>query len=87
MDRLTDPATEDLRPCRPEPAVPSVEGKSRRTTTQEVVTVAEHEAVTEMTLEQCWDMLRTHELGRLAFRLVDEVHITPVNYAVDHGRC
>ena len=29
-------------------------------------------------------MLREEEFGRLAFRLVDEVHITPVNYAVDH---
>lgn len=29
-------------------------------------------------------MLRSHELGRLAFRLVDEVHIAPINYAVDH---
>ena len=28
-------------------------------------------------------MLRAEEFGRLAFRLVDEVHITPVNYAVD----
>ena len=42
------------------------------------------EAVTELTQDECWDMLRTHELGRLAFRLVDEVHITPINYAVDH---
>lgn len=41
------------------------------------------EGVTEMSLEQCWDMLRTHEVGRLAFRLVDELHITPINYAVD----
>ena len=46
--------------------------------------MAEHEAVTELTQEQGWDMLRTHELGRLAFRLADEVHITPINYAVDH---
>jgi len=29
-------------------------------------------------------MLRRHELGRLAFRRVDEVHIAPINYAVDH---
>lgn len=40
--------------------------------------------VTELTEDQCWEMLRSHELGRLAFRLVDDVHITPVNYAVDH---
>lgn len=45
----------------------------------------ESDTVTELTLDECWAMLRTHELGRLAFRLVDEIHLTPVNYAVDHG--
>lgn len=37
----------------------------------------------ELTDEECWTMLREESLGRLAFRLVDEVHITPVNFAVD----
>jgi nitroimidazol reductase NimA-like FMN-containing flavoprotein (pyridoxamine 5'-phosphate oxidase superfamily) len=46
--------------------------------------MATSEAITELSTKQCWEMLRGHELGRLAFRLVDEVHITPVNYAVDH---
>jgi nitroimidazol reductase NimA-like FMN-containing flavoprotein (pyridoxamine 5'-phosphate oxidase superfamily) len=49
-----------------------------------VVTVAEEEGVTQLSVEQCWEMLRANEFGRLAFRLVDEVHITPINYAVDH---
>ena len=39
--------------------------------------------ITELTPEQCWEMLRAEEFGRLAFRLVDEVHISPLNYAVD----
>jgi nitroimidazol reductase NimA-like FMN-containing flavoprotein (pyridoxamine 5'-phosphate oxidase superfamily) len=39
--------------------------------------------ITRLTAEECWDMLRAEEFGRLAFRLVDEVHITPVNYGVD----
>lgn len=38
----------------------------------------------ELSTQQCWEMLRAYELGRLAFRLVDEVHIAPVNYVVDH---
>lgn len=38
----------------------------------------------ELHPEECWELLRAQELGRLAFRLVDEVHITPINYAVDH---
>jgi uncharacterized protein len=42
-------------------------------------------AVTELSAEECWSMLGSEEFGRLAFRLVDEVHITPVNYAVDAG--
>lgn len=37
----------------------------------------------ELTLEECWAFLATQELGRLAFRLLDDVHIVPVNYALD----
>jgi uncharacterized protein len=46
--------------------------------------MASGDAPTVLTPDECWEMLRRHELGRLAFRLVDELHITPVNYAVDH---
>ncbi|MFM6848938.1 MAG: pyridoxamine 5'-phosphate oxidase family protein [Terrabacter sp.] len=42
------------------------------------------EVVTRLTEDECWDMLREEEFARLAFRLVDEVHITPINYAVEH---
>ena len=42
------------------------------------------QTVTELSQEECWQMLREEELGRLAFRMVDEVHIAPVNFAVDH---
>ncbi len=41
------------------------------------------EVVTELTRDECWQMLRAEEFGRLAYRLLDEVHITPINYAVD----
>lgn len=41
------------------------------------------EVVRQLSPQECWQMLRQEEFGRLAFRLVDEVHITPVNYAVD----
>lgn len=33
--------------------------------------------------DDCWDLLEGEELGRLAYRLVDEVHIVPINYVVD----
>lgn len=39
--------------------------------------------VRELTSEECWEFLESEELGRLAYRLLDEVHIVPVNYAVD----
>lgn len=45
--------------------------------------MTEEQIVVELTPDECWAMLRSQEFGRLAFRLVDEVHITPINYAVD----
>lgn len=39
--------------------------------------------ITELTDEECWEALRQHEFGRLAYLLGDEVNIAPVNYAVD----
>lgn len=35
---------------------------------------------------ECWARLRATEFGRMAYHLADEVHIAPVNYAVDGGR-
>jgi nitroimidazol reductase NimA-like FMN-containing flavoprotein (pyridoxamine 5'-phosphate oxidase superfamily) len=40
--------------------------------------------ITRMSPDECWAFLRQQELGRLAYHLADEVHIVPVNYAVDH---
>ena len=37
---------------------------------------------TVLNAEHCWELLRSHELGRLAFRMTDEVHLVPINYAV-----
>ena len=44
------------------------------------------EPITRMSTEECWDFLDRHELGRLAYHLLAEVHIVPVNYAVDRDR-
>ncbi|MEI2777273.1 MAG: pyridoxamine 5'-phosphate oxidase family protein [Tetrasphaera sp.] len=46
----------------------------------------DHEPMTQLTEEQCWELLEKHEFGRLAFHLVGEVHITPINYTVDSER-
>lgn len=36
--------------------------------------------------EECWEALRAEEFGRLAYVLADEIHLVPINYAVDEGR-
>ena len=41
------------------------------------------QVVTELSPEECWEMLRDEEFGRLAYLLAGEVHITPINYAVE----
>lgn len=42
--------------------------------------------IAELTAEESWDLLRQNEFGRLAFHLLNEVHITPINYAVSDER-
>lgn len=39
-----------------------------------------------LSADDCWQRLRDHEFGRLAYHLTDEVHIVPVNYASDGSR-
>ena len=46
--------------------------------------MSDDEPVGQMTTDECWEMLRANEFGRLAFHLAGEVHLTPINYAVDH---
>lgn len=50
------------------------------------MTVPIDNTIREMTMEECWQRLEEEEFGRLAYRLVDEVHIVPINYVVE-GRC
>jgi len=45
--------------------------------------MTEHSPVTVLHEDECWAMLRDNEFGRLAFHMADEVHIVPINYAVD----
>ena len=39
--------------------------------------------MSELTTEECWAHLVAEHFGRLAYRLVDEVHIVPINYVSD----
>ena len=43
----------------------------------------DHDTVTELPLDECWELLRAHAMGRLAFHLANQVRITPINYVVD----
>jgi len=43
------------------------------------------EPVQPLEAQECWELLEGEEFGRLAYRLVDEVHIVPINYVVDGG--
>ena len=42
--------------------------------------------ITVLSEEACWDRLDAEEFGRMAFHLADEVHIIPLNYALDGQR-
>lgn len=47
--------------------------------------VTENDPVEELSTEENWALLERGELGRIAYLLVDEVHLVPVNYVVDDG--
>ena len=48
-------------------------------------TMIDDTPVERLTVEECWALLGQEQFGRLAFRLVDEVHLVPINYLVDEG--
>ncbi len=39
--------------------------------------------VEELSYEESWELLEGEQIGRLAYRLVDEVHLVPINYATE----
>jgi uncharacterized protein len=43
----------------------------------------EENPVEDLTEEECWELLGSEEFARLAYRLVDEVHLVPINYLAD----
>jgi nitroimidazol reductase NimA-like FMN-containing flavoprotein (pyridoxamine 5'-phosphate oxidase superfamily) len=48
--------------------------------------MSDESPITHLCEEDSWELLRGQEFGRLAFHLLDEVHIVPLNYAVDPER-
>ncbi len=47
--------------------------------------MATPEGMQELTEPQCWDLLRSEEVGRLAVSITNHPDIFPINYVVDHG--
>lgn len=45
--------------------------------------LTEDQPMVELSPEECWGLLADAEVGRLAYRLVDEIHLVPLNYAVE----
>jgi nitroimidazol reductase NimA-like FMN-containing flavoprotein (pyridoxamine 5'-phosphate oxidase superfamily) len=45
--------------------------------------LTDDDPVSELTTEECWALLEDEQFGRLAYRLVDEVHVVPINYVAD----
>lgn len=43
---------------------------------------SDEDTVVVLSTEECWELLESDEFGRLAYRLVDEVHVVPINYLV-----
>ncbi|MGB3829141.1 MAG: pyridoxamine 5'-phosphate oxidase family protein [Ornithinimicrobium sp.] len=43
------------------------------------------EPIHELHEQECWERLEAGEFGRLAYHLLDEVHIVPINYVVASG--
>ena len=41
--------------------------------------------VVDLTAEECWELLALARFGRLAYLLVDEVHVVPINVVADAG--
>ena len=42
-------------------------------------------AITELSVQECWDFLATESYGRLATAAAGEVDVVPINYVVDDG--
>lgn len=45
----------------------------------------EERPVVELGEEECWALLAQERVGRLGYRLLDEIHVVPVNYVIREG--
>ena len=47
---------------------------------------ADHDVIIALAEDECWAFLAQHSFGRLAYTLVGEAQIVPINYVSDAGR-
>ncbi|MEO6713826.1 MAG: pyridoxamine 5'-phosphate oxidase family protein [Mycobacteriales bacterium] len=45
----------------------------------------EHSGVTDLDVHECWALIRSAEVGRLAVVIGNQPEIFPINFVVDHG--
>ena len=45
-----------------------------------------NDMLNELPDTECWELLESRQFGRLAYHLLDEVHVAPINYAADRER-
>ena len=45
----------------------------------------QHDPMEELAPHECWELLRHHDLGRLAVAIENHPDIFPINYVTDHG--
>lgn len=43
----------------------------------------DQDPVTSLKDDECWELLEAEQFGRLAYHLVDEIHVVPINYVTD----
>ena len=49
------------------------------------MTESDFEPMEVLDAHECWDLLRSAEVGRLAVAIANHPDIFPINYVVDHG--
>ncbi|ROR90856.1 pyridoxamine 5'-phosphate oxidase family protein [Nocardioides aurantiacus] len=47
--------------------------------------MSETSVVEELSQTECWEELRVADVGRLAFAVVDEIHILPITFTIRGG--
>ena len=75
----------DARGTTWEPGLPSVTGAAHAPILSGMAAEEPAPGVAHLEANDCWALLRSCEVGRLAVSVADRPDIFPINYVVDHG--